>query len=492
MNGFKKLVIENFQSHEHTRIDFSQGLNVFVGPSDSGKSAILRALRWVLFNQPRGTDFIHTGAGKCRVSLTLTDGTEIIRVRGGSVNRYILRTPEGEEKVFEGWGTGVPQEILDAHQIKPVSLDHKEIYVHYGTQLESPFLLFESAQNKAKTIGRISGAHIIDNALKKTSSDRQAVNNEIKYLEQQADQLKEKLKPYENLSQLEEAYHQAEAHYKEAGNKREKAGQLKQLSDKLASVRADQQAYLRLLKELENVPYADRLLTGLERKHLLFRQLKRLQDQRQRVLEEKETCLRTIENSQALPQVKNHLASIEHKQDRLALFNNIKKRLDQLHREKKREEETLNRYAHVQELSGIIEKLQNQVGRQKQFIDLIGKWRDFQQEKQKIQHMIQANLEVPRLSNTILPGLEQKAERLRRLTAVHEKWADVVSRLAIGKQFTKEKEKEIARITDQWAKLLTRLEKCPTCGSRIDASVIEHIMEEYRGGKSHAAAGRED
>lgn len=492
MNCFKKLVIENFQSHAHTEIDFSQGLNVFVGPSDSGKSAILRALRWVLFNQPRGTDFIRSGASKCRVSLTLTDGTEIIRVRGASVNRYILRTPDGEEKVFEGWGTGVPPEIAEAHQIQPVKLDQKEIYVHFGTQLESPFLLFESAQNKAKTIGRISGAHLIDNALKKTGSDRQAVNNEIKYLEQQAEQLKEKLKPYENLSVLEQAFHQAEAHYRGAKDKKEKAEHLRRLSDKYESVRADQQVYLRVVRELEHLPDVERLLSELERKHLLYRQLARFRDQRQRVQEEKEICLRTIEKSQALPQVKEHLVSMEFKQERLVHLRRIKSRWDELHRQRKREEETLQKLAHVPEMAETMEKLQNKVVRQQRFIQINEKWRSIQQEKRKIQRAIHVNSEVPQLLNTILPGLEQKAERLRRLIAAYEKWADVSGRIARGKRFSQEKEKEIASLTDQWAELLAKLEKCPTCGSRINASVIEHIMEEYRGGESHAAAGRED
>ncbi|SEN43685.1 AAA family ATPase [Lihuaxuella thermophila] len=492
MNCFKKLVIENFQSHVHTEIDFSQGLNVFVGPSDSGKSAILRALRWVLFNQPRGTDFIRTGAGKCRVSLTLTDGTEVIRVRGASVNRYILRTPDGEEKIFEGWGTGVPPEIAEAHRIQPVKLDQKEIYVHFGTQLESPFLLFESAQNKAKIIGRISGAHLIDNALKKTGSDRQTVNNEIKYLERQAEQLKEKLKPYENLSILEQALQQAEACYRESRAKKEKVERLKQLFDKLEAVRREQEVCLRVVQELQNIPDADRLLSELERKHLLYRQLARLREQRERVRAGKEICLEIIEKSQALPQVNEHLVSLEFKQERLVQLRRIKSRRDELDRQRKREKETLDKLARIPETAETIEKLQSQMVRRQQLIQLNGKWTTIQREKQKIKHVILVNREVPELLATILPGLEQKAERLRKLKAVYEKRTDVSWRIDKGKQFCKEKEKEMASLTDTWAELLIRLEKCPTCGSRINSSVIQHIMEEYRGGESHAAAGRED
>src|SRR5205085_9883685 len=48
-----ELEIKGYQSHEDTKIAFTGGLNAIVGPSDSGKSAILRALRFVLYNEPK-------------------------------------------------------------------------------------------------------------------------------------------------------------------------------------------------------------------------------------------------------------------------------------------------------------------------------------------------------------------------------------------------------------------------------------------------------
>ena len=140
MKRFKGLIVENFQSHERTEITFSEGLNVFVGPSDSGKSAILRALRWVLYNQPRGSDFIRTGASRCRVTLILSDGTQIVRERSSSVNRYLIRDSEGREQIFEGFGSDVPREVLEAHGMVPLQLDEdRELTVQFGQQLEGPF-----------------------------------------------------------------------------------------------------------------------------------------------------------------------------------------------------------------------------------------------------------------------------------------------------------------------------------------------------------------
>ena len=44
MKYLKTVILENFQSHKHTSIEFNEGLNVILGPSDSGKSAIIREL----------------------------------------------------------------------------------------------------------------------------------------------------------------------------------------------------------------------------------------------------------------------------------------------------------------------------------------------------------------------------------------------------------------------------------------------------------------
>ena len=40
MKYIEKVILENFQSHKYTVLDFTKGLNSIVGPTDSGKTAI--------------------------------------------------------------------------------------------------------------------------------------------------------------------------------------------------------------------------------------------------------------------------------------------------------------------------------------------------------------------------------------------------------------------------------------------------------------------
>ena len=83
---------------------------MIVGPTDSGKTSIVRALKWVMYNQPAGTGFIRAGATASKVTVELTSGLRVTRLRSASLNQYRLRLPgDGHrgEQVFEGFGSSV-------------------------------------------------------------------------------------------------------------------------------------------------------------------------------------------------------------------------------------------------------------------------------------------------------------------------------------------------------------------------------------------------
>lgn len=65
-----KLQIINFQDHKNTIINFKPGMNLLVGSSDSGKSAILRALNFIFHNIPnKGKDFVRFGSTECTITV---------------------------------------------------------------------------------------------------------------------------------------------------------------------------------------------------------------------------------------------------------------------------------------------------------------------------------------------------------------------------------------------------------------------------------------
>ncbi|TYQ13312.1 UNVERIFIED_CONTAM: AAA domain-containing protein [Acetivibrio alkalicellulosi] len=197
--------IENFQSHEDTSISFSDGLNVIVGSSDHGKSAIVRAIKWVLYNEPRGNDYIRQGANFARVTLDISNGYIITRERGPSKNRYILKNPEGNSSVFEGFGNEIPLEVVAAHGIPKVILDaDKNSILNIGGQLEGPFLISETGSFRAKAIGKMTGLHILDKSIKDSVTDLRRENQTKERIGVEIKDVEDKLLEFKDIEVLKE------------------------------------------------------------------------------------------------------------------------------------------------------------------------------------------------------------------------------------------------------------------------------------------------
>ncbi|KKK88102.1 hypothetical protein LCGC14_2746540 [marine sediment metagenome] len=71
----KTLRARNFQVYEDITIELGQ-LTILIGAGDSGKSALLRALRVVCLNDGVDEDIRH-GEKKCQVDLMFEDGVTV-------------------------------------------------------------------------------------------------------------------------------------------------------------------------------------------------------------------------------------------------------------------------------------------------------------------------------------------------------------------------------------------------------------------------------
>lgn len=170
-----KVTLENFQAHEHSEIEFHNGLNIIVGESNNGKTSILRAIMWVVDNQPLGTDFIMAGKDECSVTIEYDDGTWIQRGRtlkdtGYYKVKYIDDNGKYQIQEYRGFTNAIPVDVDNVHQMPKVNIT-KDIETHLNvlSQLDTPFLLTESPMVKASAIGRITGTHVIDAGVKESN-----------------------------------------------------------------------------------------------------------------------------------------------------------------------------------------------------------------------------------------------------------------------------------------------------------------------------------
>ncbi|NMB09556.1 MAG: AAA family ATPase, partial [Tissierellia bacterium] len=202
MKYIEKIIIENFQSHKHTILNFEKGVNVIIGPSDSGKTSIIRAIRWVMYNEPSGDYFIRKGETEASVTLYLDNGYIIKRGRSKNKNYYEITDDSNKVEHYEGFGTNVPLEIQEALGVRKVKLsENYNLALNISEQLESPFLLNETPSIKSNAIGRLAGTDVIDNALQKLSKDMYSLKTRLKYDKEDLDKLNEEIKKYKNLDE---------------------------------------------------------------------------------------------------------------------------------------------------------------------------------------------------------------------------------------------------------------------------------------------------
>ena len=256
MNKDIKLVyieIVNFQSHANTKLNFDEGVNVIIGPSDSGKTAVIRAMKWIFFNEPSGTDIIKKGEDSAKVTLKLNTGFKIIRGRSKSKNYYEIISPENETQRFEGFGLNVPQEIIDLTGINKIDLGNMKKSLNIAEQLESPFLITESPSIKANALGKLAGVDIIDKALGNLSKDIYEINSDRKSLEKEIKDQKDILKNFEYLKDEKVKIERLEYIFNQVDEYTSKLNILNNLKNKYDNNLEKTNQTIKYLKKFENL-----------------------------------------------------------------------------------------------------------------------------------------------------------------------------------------------------------------------------------------------
>ncbi len=188
----KKLHLKNFQKHEDLCIDLTDR-NVIQGQSDRGKSSILRALHWVCFNRPSGTDFRRENTDTVEVTVYTDQGDVITRGRSKKESYYILN---GDK--YTGIGTDVPEPITKALPISSLNISR---------QHEGHFLLSGSKPDASRYIFSLIGLEEMDKSLSVAESKRRGLNSQHISMTEELETKKERFKKYKNVPEMVERLH---------------------------------------------------------------------------------------------------------------------------------------------------------------------------------------------------------------------------------------------------------------------------------------------
>ncbi|MBE0466984.1 MAG: metallophosphoesterase [Candidatus Desulforudis sp.] len=160
----QRLVIENFQSHLYTELELAPGLNVILGESSQGKSGVIRALHWLLFNEPPPQSFMRTDGRFTRVTGVLEDRSLVVRE---------YTRPGGETGPGRAGGEcGAPGlhalpsgRTLERFQLPLIALaEDREVCLHIAPERGEAFLLADPDAVKAQALDYLSGAALLEKA----------------------------------------------------------------------------------------------------------------------------------------------------------------------------------------------------------------------------------------------------------------------------------------------------------------------------------------
>ena len=187
----KNLTIQNFQSHRETKLDFVDGINVIYGLSQSGKSAILRALNWIVFNRPSGFKFhshFATPEEPTQVSVLLDD-KEIISIKGFKDTVYKIN---GE--CFRSFGTSLPIPVVKTFDLSQIN---------FANQLDPPFLVTNTPGEIGKIFNQLTKAEQVDKWISSLTTKINESNTVLKIKNKEKDEAEIQLKKLAVVDQIE-------------------------------------------------------------------------------------------------------------------------------------------------------------------------------------------------------------------------------------------------------------------------------------------------
>lgn len=187
-------------------VDIALGsFTVIVGPSGNGKSALIRALKALCFNQV-GQRFIRHKQQKAWVRLTF-DGGKVIewekpRDKGAT---YVA---EGQE--YTRVGRAVPQDIEDMLGIRRITIDKGVTFTpQFHSQHDLPLLLTESSTLAARALAKLTKLSVLVEAQMACRRDLGRAKSERKAADEETVRLKEQIGAMPNVARASNVLNRA-------------------------------------------------------------------------------------------------------------------------------------------------------------------------------------------------------------------------------------------------------------------------------------------
>lgn len=479
MRYIKQVILENFQSHKYSVIDLSSQLNVIVGPSDSGKSAIIRGIKWVLYNEPSGDYFIKEGETYSAVTLIFGDNVKVKRYRSKTKNAYYLYNQDGDELKFEGFGTRVPEEIINMIGIEKIFLDGDQTNaINLGEQLEGSFLISERGATRASAIGRLVGVNVIDDALKETLRDSRNTSITMRHLEDSIIKLETELKEYNYLDDLNSRINKLENFQKIIHHKEEKLDKLKELNNSLIDTNNNLikvRSYLDRLNKIDKLEEIVKKINDVNFTYNIFRN-------KQNVLRNVKENIR--ENTHHINKFKE-LDKVIGQYNRLSNLCRHKNNLINLNNKYTNSKSDIKTMTTISNSLTELDKIEYNISQLSDKMYNLLELNNIESKLVKTRKNINIGIEyISKLQNinridSLYSDLKKKEIYLNKLILLKSKYKDINNGLKKDQLLLQNSKNEMDNLLVKYKEILEQQEICPFCLSNINEDKIEHIINHY-------------
>lgn len=270
-----KCTIKDYQIIKQAVLEFKPGLTALIGPSNNGKSSIVKAIKAAVYTES-GTTPIRHGSDSYIVGIQNDNHTVVYQKKEGST-KYLV-----DGKSFSRFGVSTPEEVSNALNIKEIVLNGNKIQLNFWDQMDKPFLLDKSSGELFKFIVDSGENDQLSQVLKSMVSDRQQLNKE-------ADVIQGSIKSTENIINERDKYLESHKHTVDLADelitKKIKYDEYKDIKLTVSSYKEKENEYTLLINSLEetdkNIDKYDKLKSIDDK----LKSLNEITDSRTRVLD---------------------------------------------------------------------------------------------------------------------------------------------------------------------------------------------------------------
>ncbi len=517
------LYLENFQSYDTGHFKFSNKVNLITGASDSGKTVIIRALSWVLFNEYTADLLMRNGCKNVEVKIVFDNGYFIIRGRKNNKNYYIIKTEELNE--YTNFGKEIPHEIQEIFLFKKVNIINDKYNILISSQLENSFLLSETDSIKANAIGKLVNIDKLDKATREVSKEIRNKNSEINFNRDIISEKENELKKFDyleedktRLEKLKFIYNNLESNsnylknleilhdkYLEVNNRisngykymerfkpideiTELKDNLEINIDKVKSYEILQKSYMDIsykinsnkliVEQLQNIDEVKSISSDLENKFLLIKTLIPISDRYQYVNTNIEKNLITTKNLENLDDIKEKVNNLQKNLPDLNTLINLKNNLDFVVNSIKKCEKILENSHDIE-----ISNLMNNIITNNEKLQKINQINKLLQEYTNSFSNLNNNLDTLNSAVStefIITKISKNGQLLKNFLDLKSNLDMTESEEIQYKNTINSRNSEISKLLAEYKNELYNTKICPFCLSEIDEEHVDKIIEELK------------